>query len=396
MNRTAAAFTLVELLFVILMILVLLGLLMPGLNAVIETAKMTQCQWNLSMIYKAHILWIADRDRAQSNTGGGWAKPISDYLEHQTVTMKCPSCPRLAVGVTAPEDDVAKLGGAPPPPLEESVYISLADVTIGVISPAGQVLYEIPLSPSPYWSWYQTRPLPDGRTQIEANIDNNFGKDKNTGLYTDTDFVFIAEYNNGRLVKVTIGDCDGNGDLNYTDFRVNHEPLWGGQKFFKRFGEGHVNETIDLVKESKAAGKAPETPTEPWTVLSSSPGFLGLTNYGMSRGSHVDAAGKEVAIPDPRMFFILDYPNPVADYTHLGTDDAWSQIFVLDPAHWTPPPGYENYTCEEIQALRHFGKTNVLFCDGHIELIGPDPISNYAASQGSFLRPDSRNWRSGR
>jgi prepilin-type processing-associated H-X9-DG protein len=263
-----------------------------------------------------------------------------------------------------------------------------------VIAPDGTLLYEIPLCPSPYWTMYQQRTLPDGRVLIESNVDNNLGRDPKTGYYSDTDFIFTVEYKNGVPCKVTIGDCDGNGDTNYTDFRVSHQPIWNGQRFLKRFAEGHVGETVDLQQEVKEIAK--ETPIQPsWTVLSKSMGFLGETNYGMSRGSHIDLEGKELLTPDSKLFFILDYPKPVADYAHLGTDDPWSQFFVLDPAKWTPPPGFEHYTCQEVQALRHFGMANVLFCDGHVETLGPDPVTVNDKVLGSYLRPDSSLWRFG-
>jgi prepilin-type N-terminal cleavage/methylation domain-containing protein len=56
------AFTLVELLVVIAIILFLVGLLMPALTRVRETAKMTKCLSNMRQISMATFMYAADND----------------------------------------------------------------------------------------------------------------------------------------------------------------------------------------------------------------------------------------------------------------------------------------------------------------------------------------------
>jgi len=48
-----------------------------------------------------------------------------------------------------------------------------------------------------------------------------------------------------------------------------------------------------------------------------------------------------------------------------------------------------------VQALRHFGRANVLFMDGHVESLGPaQTASPEELEQGKFLDEISLRWRS--
>ena len=108
-----------------------------------------------------------------------------------------------------------------------------------------------------------------------------------------------------------------------------------------------------------------------------------MTNYGISRGCFQDRNGDDLHAPDSRLFFILDYPRSIADFTDVNDDRAvpdkqyWSQIFIYPtpPTHWSPPPELDGWKWPEVQALRHMGKANVLFCDGRIEGLGPEELS---------------------
>jgi prepilin-type processing-associated H-X9-DG protein len=100
-----------------------------------------------------------------------------------------------------------------------------------------------------------------------------------------------------------------------------------------------------------------------------------LSDYGLSKGSY---AGTSVAMHnvDPKLFLILDYPVPLANYT--GDDDdqsgKWDKYFVENPEKWQQDWGGSGEDWRQYQSLRHFGMANVLFCDGHVELLSPKDL----------------------
>jgi prepilin-type processing-associated H-X9-DG protein len=259
---------------------------------------------------------------------------------------------------------------------------------------------------------YETWDLPDGRRYIGANVDNDIsiGTQTSTNPYTkganayirpaitssnpdelrrDADFVFAVEYSHGQPVRVTVLTCDNNAPVVLIDnqrisakydMRIRHQPIWGGQTFTGTFAAGHANEVIDLREEARKNGTLVDY-TSTWTPWSNSLGVLAATNYGVNRGAYTTRDGSDVARPDPKQFFILDYPKSVADYAKVddkpGDTDLWPWIFInpTPPERWSPLPGFETWTWQETQALRHFGMANVLFCDGHIEALGPEDLS---------------------
>ena len=97
--RSAARFTLVELLVVITIIGILIGLLLPAVQAAREAARKTQCQNNVKQLALAMLsfesankrfpsggwgwLWVGDPDRGmnQQNQPGGWGYQTLPYLD---------------------------------------------------------------------------------------------------------------------------------------------------------------------------------------------------------------------------------------------------------------------------------------------------------------------------
>ena len=406
------AFTMVELMIVIAIIGILIGLLMPVIGSATSVAQATQCQTNLSALYKAQANWNADRDVTETSVNAGWAGSLKTYLEGRVDTLRCPASFLLSMGEGASggSGGGGSGGGADEGSTgteqvsAEEPDIQLQDVTIGVLDKDKNLLYEIPLAPSPYWSWFQSWTLPDGRTHIGANLDNYFPKDS-LGRYTDEDFYFTVEFRGSSPVKVQIGPCDGSantGHGKWSDFRINHKAIWDGQVFGNLFAAGHVGETVDVQKElTKAAGGKEKTRRRAayatWTVMSTSKAILGATSYGLNRGSYqalddVDPRGyRDVPRMDPKLIFILDYPKAIADMTDIGDtmgEKTFFDYIFIDPLPppdppaegtlpWLPPPGLEGRTWQETQALRHFGKANVLFCDGHIEMMEKEDLNLY-------------------
>ena len=422
MNRSRVrAFSLVELLMVVTIIGVLVALLMPAFSMARHAVDQSMCRTNLSALFKAQSLWLAERDASSTGSvGEGWAGSIAPYLEGGMSSLRCPACPRIAQssGTSSSGGDGGSDGGGgdtgtgsgnvPP-------GIDVSDLTIGVLrKDNSEVLYEIPLSDSPYWTMYETWDMPDGQRYIAANTDGYMvtatqthapsnqtkganayfnpplpsGSSSNT-VYVDGDFIFTVEYSHGQPVRVTVKECDNNEPVVIVggtkiqakyDMRIRHQPIWGGETFTSPFAKGHVDAPIDLREEAQKNGTLVDYTTT-WTPWSNSLGVLAATNYGVNRGAYTTQDGSDAPNPDPKQFFILDYPKPVADYANVndkpGDTDLWPRIFInpAPPERWSPLPGLETWTWQEVQALRHFGKANGLFCDGHIEALGPEDLS---------------------
>ncbi len=123
-----------------------------------------------------------------------------------------------------------------------------------------------------------------------------------------------------------------------------------------------------------------------------------ICDYGLSMGAYRTDQG-EIRRLDGRLFFLLDHPEPVADYRPTGVGPPWDKHFWRDELEWVRKYGdtlWEGETPRQYQSLRHFGRANVLFCDGHIETLGlSDEADAGRLAAGKFLDPGSPLWEYG-
>ncbi|MBM4098137.1 MAG: DUF1559 domain-containing protein [Planctomycetes bacterium] len=97
-GRSEKAFTLVELLIVVAVIAVLIGLLLPAVQKVRETASRTKCQCNIGQLALATIHHEQTFGKFPSGyqsssvrgnpTGWGWAISVLPYLENEVLVRK--------------------------------------------------------------------------------------------------------------------------------------------------------------------------------------------------------------------------------------------------------------------------------------------------------------------
>ena len=94
--RGRTAFTLVELMVVIALIVVLVGLLLPAINAARDRAQRTRCLSNLRQIANAAINQIADTapylpQRSEWRKFGEEAESLLPYLGNELEVFNCPA-----------------------------------------------------------------------------------------------------------------------------------------------------------------------------------------------------------------------------------------------------------------------------------------------------------------
>jgi len=155
------------------------------------------------------------------------------------------------------------------------------------------------------------------------------------------------------------------------------EILWRAERGTSDFAQGSSwqNELMPYVEDCASVFDCPEAPGAP-----------GPCDYGLSKGTY-EAVGGPVSITDPKWILVLDYPKAIADYNQSGYDDSWDKYFILDEREWMDAYGAElreGESWRDYQALRHFGMANVLFCDGHIELLRPEDLWETTPLWGSL------------
>jgi len=396
------AFTLIELLVVITIVAVLIGLLIPTLSRAYQTAQLTRCRRNLNTLCTAYGSWRADRASHGLDTrltGMAWRGQLARYLDEERSVFICESRWRPAytsgldarnvgTGQTqAPEQDwtpeeveaqrgtLEKAAGveegtgpgemlaATPDPddwaFEFDVYNQAGGGTNGTY---GEFQRTICLGSPLVNRILRSRDV----MRFEADDDS-------LSFMNDADITADITFKDGRPVKVAVIKGRGASTASAArwyiyDFKV------AGRVIVQRW-QLHYGETFDINSHT----------VEVWGGGARSQGdeFLGevfisplMGDYGLSRGSYEAANGRAVLTPDGKQFLILDYPRPLADFTtdNIGDKNDWEAYFVEDPQKWNSDKWPATRAKPEMpwkywQALRHFGKANVLFCDGHVELV---------------------------
>jgi prepilin-type processing-associated H-X9-DG protein len=167
----------------------------------------------------------------------------------------------------------------------------------------------------------------------------------------------------------------------------------------------HSNEVVDL-RPRVQPGVPPPGSGGGGGPTSDGYGVLGTpfvyrivpTNYGMSLGVY-RAGGRVVDRIDSKLFLILDFPKRIVNFTGYasgGKDDEspfQDKYFITDPDQWVRDYGQQGEDWRTYQSLRHFGRANVLFCDGHVESLGLRVDADDAErGQDAFLDYTSSRW----
>ncbi|MCX5671521.1 MAG: prepilin-type N-terminal cleavage/methylation domain-containing protein [Planctomycetota bacterium] len=407
------AFTLIELLVVITIVAILIVLLVPSLTTAYQTAHLTRCRRNLNTMYSAYSVWRADRASHGLDTrlkDMAWRGQLVRYMEEDRSVFICESRwrPDYTSGLNAqnlgsgqvvdPEQDwttqdadalkartekaVGAIEGmgpgdmlfaAPDPDdwaFEFDIYLQQGAIEgntgvngAGISGPYGEFVRSVSLgNPLVRTTKYKDH------TRFESD-------DCAIGITGDADIAADIYFKDGRPSRVSVIRASGAGTQSAM-WRYIYDFKVAGQVVVQRW-QTHYGETIDVMKV--------KAPGEVWAGGARNQGdelqgevFISplMGDYGLSRGSYEASNGRPVLTPDGKQFFILDYPRPLADFTldNIGDKNDWEAYFVEDPAKWNSDKWPATKSKPEMpwkywQALRHFGKANVLFCDGHVELV---------------------------
>ena len=316
------AFSLVELLVVIAIVGLLLAMLVPAGSDAWQVALMTQCRSNLLHIWQAQHLWGTEHDSGQLAVGSGWKVALAPYVEDLESVFQCPCAPPRKGTLILSMDEIR---------LE--MYRRSSDEFLGTAVIDGSKGVEVTKMGEDLW-----------HIGIE---DRWFMSGAEHGWHGGYDDIrFLVRCVAGVPVELTVLGGDKGIGMSYEVFRYD---LYVNNDLVLRDFVSHENHTIPLGELAAAC------------------------DYGMSKGVF-EAEGEAVTVIDPKRFLILDYPQPVADYNQDGTEDEWDAFFILDPDYWMSRHGAtlnEGETWRHYQSLRHFGRANVLFCDGHVEALAP-------------------------
>jgi len=322
------AFTLVELLMVIVILGLLLALLFPSLRGVWQRYNMTRCQTNLFHIYQAFRLRAADEamDRTKVAYGvSAWSSVLAPYLENDAGQLVCPEALEGQIGDVAPSRPLTDLAefknGARITALDAGPYMLKLSVTqynkivsLGLLindGAAADIKTRFPEfatfapddTPNVYWLFLEDGggwDYNDVQTRVTNNSDGTITLECVAGWTGGTSYLM------DKLTGEVLATCKG-------------LPVPYKGPFV--LGVAGVSASSSYGMNEYALDK--------------------VTDGNLIRG--VGGAGGKI--------LIMDYPRLEAK-----TTDIWTDKF-FDPS--TPPSGVPSFA-------RHFGMANILFSDGSV------------------------------
>jgi prepilin-type processing-associated H-X9-DG protein len=377
---------------------VLVVLVFSALGAAREASNLVQCQNNLNTIYEAEVLWAAGRETSRFATGPGWNTYLLPYLENRPEVFRCPASagalefPGIGYSVaTGTMGDAGGSGGSGgtgdwPYPLPPA--IPACDISFNVFRNGSFTNLQWCVSIDSPWcrasaNYDAGDPAMPPSSTFRYEIEDRGFLVENTGNwsyaddYADIDIAICYAYNGAPTRIKIIQHKNGSQGRRY-DMLINGTTVVHDL-------DAHQGMVIDLAPAG-SSGLPPNIVTYA-NVLS---------DYGLSVGSY-SVPNVDVSCVDPKLFLILDFPKRLADFNTSGSDyEEWDKYFISDPAAWQAAYGATAYgTCAQYQALRHSHMANILFCDGHIELLPGDALIEDRAAY-KYLGKDNPLWAYGR
>jgi len=426
---TGSAFSLIELLIVIAIIGVLAALLVPGYQGAREAMWMAQCKVNLKTLYEAYGVrradcvhneqgvWEPARDVEFDNPEDSarfWTALVANYIDadKQAHVFTCPARAAWGYGKAYEEVEEENVrtaggtgGGAGGPgsgggsdvwqpsndeidaAIEFDVYFQQGSTDLygggsgsGI---RGEFCYSIPLGDS---AWVQRREYRDHTNyKIDDEPPDNRYSHGAHNTYDDLEVNVYYDGNQPSQVEIVNSHSLGGGSVGNRfvfDMKICGEVVIQDVAGVTG-GGGHWGDTIDLTDDGSSGTGSGAYGGWRWDGdkwVSSHPWDFKLLvgDYAMSMGvfQRRDSSFVQDRL-DSKLFFLLDFGarKTVADFNHDESDDEWGKYFIRDPRQWAEDfPAAAVKGWQYYQALRHAGKANVVFCDGHIEPLNADEL----------------------
>ncbi len=318
MNRRARAFTLVELLIVIVILGLLLAMLLPSLRGAVQTTKRLRCAANLGHIGQAYAMQAADENlgRADALSASQWPAMLAPYLERASEVYRC-------------EEDIYSTE-------EVAAHVPILKVEVWSHAPPP----ELGLPPD---SFVWTMDCEEGQWAKKKNVTAN-----------SYELWFEDQWNqswNDLILRFT--------DLGKWKWEVTY------------VNNGTATNWYHLVDTSLP----PTPPATTGAILIERMGWphdqdqLGRKVTVMGLGGGSGSYGmNSIATPDAvqragnRVILFLDYLRPAAKGPTTDLPDNWEN------PDWVAEDG-------TVLFARHFKMVNVLFTDNSVELVDPETIN---------------------
>jgi len=421
-------FSLLELLIVITIVGILAALLVPGFQGAREAMWTAQCKTNLRTLYEAYGVRRADCVHKEQgvwepapntefedpeNSARFWTALVANYIDadKQAQVFTCPA--RAAWGYGGAYEDVEAhnvrtegalggggggAGGGGTDVWEQANDEIDAAIEFDVYFQAGsegnlygggsnsgirgEYCYAIPLGNSP---WVRRT---EGSDHTNYKIDDEPPDQRYShgagNVYDDLEINVYYEGNQPSEVQIVDSHSLGGGSVGNRfifDLKICGEVVVADVAGQLQGGTSHWGDTIDLRDDNNSGGSGPGgwrwdgqkwVSSHPWDFK------IIVGDYAMSMGTFQRRNSSLVQDRvDSRLFFLLDFGarKTVADFNHDESDDEWEKYFIRDVQQWASDfPEAARKGWPYYQALRHAGRANVLFCDGHVESLSADDL----------------------
>ncbi len=379
---SCAGLTLMEMIVVMVLIMILLSILLPTIKKHQESVDRVKCSSNLHQMHIAYRSWRADHpfvNADQRTLPNNWTGELLDYLNEYEEVLVCPSDEALAQNDRGRGGTVDVDGDGIPDNLEDEDFTDIlappqgaGNIQIKKNVPKDLRLHKV--QNSSVIRMYKERANYELRGGIKVNISETGlrgggqGKASTKTIKAGTKVdVYLLHYDpregkkivrNGRVTfgGEILGLVTQVPTLKQSDGPIGHQKT----KYYKGKYRGiEFSDDIITFEEDRMSLTINYFRTPGWMeemrVLVTPSSY---TSYGMNLGL------------DPRhgknTILFSDYYKPLFNITG-EVDDPYLQAYMDDPSKF---PG------------RHFGRINVLFYGGNVELVDPE----------RFFDPDDDLW----